>query len=142
MSNDALTHKVELRTMEEDTSILGEEAFMEYVDSNVTSIGYYLGRELSYFDIDFGVWRDEVNRKSKYKTVAKDLDFASTSFVLRFGFDLSSSTDLSLSLGSVERAPSSVELFMDGEHAAVQRNEVGDPTLKSEEAQNIELSLK
>ena len=141
LSNDALTQKVVLRTMEEDTSILGEEAFMENVDSKETSIGYYLGRELSYFDIDFGVRRDEVNRKSKFKTVAKDLDFDSTSFVLGFGFDLSSSTDLSLSLGSVERAPSSVELFMDGEHAAVQRNEVGDPTLQAEEAQNIELSF-
>ena len=141
LSNDALTQKVVLRTMEEDTSILGEEAFMENVDSKETSIGYYLGRELSYFDIDFGVRRDEVNRKSKFKTVAKDLDFDSTSFVLGFGFDLSSSTDLSLSLGSVERAPSSVELFMDGEHAAVQRNEVGDPTLKAEEAKNIELSF-
>ena len=141
LSNDALTQKVVLRTMEEDTSILGEEAFMENVDSKETSIGYYLGRELSYFDIDFGVRRDEVNRKSKFKTVAKDLDFDSTSFVLGFGFDLSSSTDLSLSLGSVERAPSSVELFMDGEHAAVQRNEVGNPSLKAEEAQNIELSF-
>ena len=35
LSNDALTQKVVLRTMEEDTSILGEEAFMESVDPDV-----------------------------------------------------------------------------------------------------------
>ena len=97
--------------------------------------------EFSAFDLDFGVRRDEVNRKSKFNSVAKDLDFNSTSFVLGFGFDLTSTTDLKLSFGSVERAPSSVELFMNGEHAAVQRNEIGDPTLKAEEARNIDLSL-
>ena len=141
LSNDALTQKVVIRSMEEDTSILGEEAFMENVESEETSFGYYLGREFSAFDLDFGVRRDEVNRKSKFNSVAKDLDFNSTSFVLGFGFDLTSTTDLSFSFGSVERAPSSVELFMNGEHAAVQRNEIGDPTLKAEEARNIDLSL-
>ena len=141
LSNDALTQKVVIRSMEEDTSILGEEAFMENVESEETSFGYYLGREFSNFDLDFGVRRDEVNRKSKFNSAAKDLDFNSTSFVLGFGFDLTSTTDLSFSFGSVERAPSSVELFMNGEHAAVQRNEIGDPTLKAEEARNIDLSL-
>ena len=141
LSNDALTQKVVIRSMEEDTSILGEEAFMENVESEETSFGYYLSREFSNFELDFGVRRDEVNRKSKFNSVAKDLDFDSTSYVLGFGFDLSSTTDLSLSIGSVERAPSSVELFMNGEHAAVQRNEIGDPTLKAEEAQNIDLGL-
>ena len=141
LSNDALTQKVVIRSMEEDTSILGEEAFMENVESEETSFGYYLSREFSNFELDFGVRRDEVNRKSKFNSVAKDLDFDSTSYVLGLGFDLSSTTDLSLSIGSVERAPSSVELFMNGEHAAVQRNEIGDPTLKAEEAQNIDLGL-
>ena len=141
LSNDALTQKVVIRSMEEDTSILGEEAFMENVESEETSFGYYLGREFSTFDLDFGIRRDEVNRKSKVGSVPYDKDFDSTSYVLGFGFDLSSTTDFSLSIGSVERAPSSVEMFMNGEHAAVQRNEKGNPDMQAEEAQNIDLGL-
>ena len=141
LSNDALTQKVVIRSMEEDTSILGEEAFMENVESEETSFGYYLGREFSNFDLDFGIRRDEVNRKSKVGSTAYDKDFDSTSYVLGFGFDLSSTTDLSLSIGSVERAPSSVEMFMNGEHATVQRNERGNPNMQAEEAQNIDLGL-
>ena len=141
LSNDALTQKVLIRSMEEDTSILGEEAFMENVESEETSFGYYLSREFSNFDIDFGIRRDEVNRKSKVGSTAYDKDFDSTRFVLGFGFDLSSTADLSLSIGSVERAPSSVEMFMNGEHAAVQRNEIGNPNMQAEEAQNIDLGL-
>ena len=141
LSNDALTQKVVIRSMEEDTSILGEEAFMENVESEETSFGYYLSREFSNFDIEFGIRRDEVNRKSKVGSTAYDKDFDSTSYVLGFGFDLSSTADLSLSIGSVERAPSSVEMFMNGEHAAVQRNEIGNPNMQAEEAQNIDLGL-
>ena len=141
LSNDALTQKVVIRSMEEDTSILGEEAFMENVESEETSFGYYLGREFSTFDLDFGIRRDEVNRNSKVGSVAYDKDFDSTSYVLGFAFDLSSTTDLSLSIGSVERAPSSVEMFMNGEHAAIQRNEKGNPNMQAEEAQNIDLGL-
>ena len=141
VSNDALTQKVVIRSMEEDTSILGEEAFMENVESEETSFGYYLGREFSTFDLDFGIRRDEVNRNSKVGSVAYDKDFDSTSYVLGFGFDLSSTIDLSLSIGSVERAPSSVEMFMNGEHAAIQRNEKGNPNMQAEEAQNIDLGL-
>lgn len=141
LSNDALTQKVIIRSMEEDTSILGEEAFMENVESDETSYGYYLNKQFSSFDLDFGIRRDEVNRKSKFNSVAYDKDFDSTSFVFGFGFDLSSTTDLSLSFGSAERAPSSVEMFMNGAHAAVQRFEVGNPNMKAEESRNIDLGL-
>ena len=141
LSNDALTQKIVIRSMEEDTSILGEEAFMENVESEETSYGYYLNKQFSSFDLDFGIRRDEVNRKSAFNSVAHDKDFDSTSFVFGFGFDLSSTTDLSLSLGSVERAPSSVEMFMNGAHAAVQRFEVGNPNMKAEESRNIDLGL-
>ena len=140
VSNDELTQKVVIRFMEEDTSILGEEAFMENVQSEEESIGYYLGAKISDFHLDFGIRRDEVNRKSKFNSVAYNRDFDSTSFVLGFCYELNAFSDLNLTLGSLERAPSSVELFMNGAHVAVQRFEVGNPNLKSEESQNIDLS--
>ena len=141
LSNDALTQKFVIRSMEEDTSILGDEAFMENVESEETSYGYYLNKQFSSFDLDLGIRRDEVSRKSKFLSVAYDKDFDSTSFIFGFGFDLSSTTGLSLSLGSVERAPSSVEMFMNGAHKAVQRFEVGNPNMKAEESHNIDLGL-
>ena len=81
-----------------------------------------------------------MNRKSKFNNTAYDIDTDSTSFVLGFCYELNSFSDLNLTLGSLERAPSSVELFMNGAHAAVQRFEVGNPNLKSEESRNIDLS--
>ena len=41
----------------------------------------------------------------------------------------------------LERAPSSVELFMNGPHLATGRYEVGNTSLESEEANNIDLTL-
>ena len=140
ISRNDLTQKIVVRSMDEDTSILGEEAFMENVQSEEESIGYYLGAYISDVHLDFGIRRDEVNRKSKFNSTAYDIDADSTSFVLGFCYELNSFSDLNLTLGSLERAPSSVELFMNGAHAAVQRFEVGNPNLKSEESRNIDLS--
>ena len=140
ISRNDLTQKIVVRSMDEDTSILGEEAFMENVQSEEESIGYYLGAKISDVHLDFGIRRDEVNRKSKFNSTAYDIDTDSTSFVLGFCYELNSFSDLNLTLGSLERAPSSVELFMNGAHAAVQRFEVGNPNLKSEESRNIDLS--
>lgn len=142
LSNNALTQKIVIRSMDEDTSILGEEAFMENVESSEISFGYYLNKQFSLLDLDFGVRRDEVNRKSKFSSTAYDKDFDSTSYILGLGFDLNDVTGLSLSVGSLERAPSSVEMFMNGAHAAVQRFEVGNPNMQSEESQNIDLGLR
>ena len=41
ISRNDLTQKIVVRSMDEDTSILGEEAFMENVQSEEESIGYY-----------------------------------------------------------------------------------------------------
>ena len=113
---------------------------MENVQSEEESIGYYLGAKISDIHLDFGIRRDEVNRKSNFNSVAYNRDFDSTSFVLGFCYELNAFSDLNLTFGSLERAPSSVELFMNGAHAAVQRFEVGNPNLKFEESQNIDLS--
>ena len=140
LSNDNFTQKVVVRSMDEDTSILGEEAFMENVQSEEVSLGYYLGKKISNIHLDLGIRRDEVNRKSKFNSTSFDRDIDSTSLVLGLCYELNAVSDLNLTVGSLERAPSSVELFMNGAHAAVQRFEVGNPELKSEESQNIDLA--
>ena len=140
LSNDNFTQKVVVKSMDEDTSILGEEAFMENVQSEEVSLGYYLGKKISNIHLDLGIRRDEVNRKSKFNSTSFDRDIDSTSLVLGLCYELNTVSDLNLTVGSLERAPSSVELFMNGAHAAVQRFEVGNPELKSEKSQNIDLA--
>ena len=141
ISNDTLTRKIVVRSMDEDTSILGGEAFMENVDSEETSFGFFINRNFDAMDLDLVIRRDEVSRKSIFNTVDVDRDFDSFSYLIGFGLDINEMTDLSLSFGTVERAPSSVELFMNGAHKAVQRFEVGDINLEAEESRNIDLDL-
>ena len=140
-SDDSLTQKFVIRSMDEDTAILGDEAFMKPVQSEERSIGYYLAKQFSSVHLDFGVRRDEVNRKSLIGSTAYDKDLDLTSYVMGLCYELNAMTDFNLSIGSVERAPSSVEMFMNGKHAAINRFEKGNPNLQSEEAQNIDLSL-
>jgi len=55
--------------------------------------------------------------------------------------DLNEHASLSLGLASVSKTPSAVELFMNGEHLASSRYEVGDITLDAERSNNIDLAL-
>jgi iron complex outermembrane receptor protein len=48
---------------------------------------------------------------------------------------------LSLSLAKTERAPTEVELFANGPHAATQAFEIGNPTLAKEAATSLELGI-
>jgi len=49
--------------------------------------------------------------------------------------------NISLGLSRLERAPSAVELFMNGPHLVTGRFEVGNTNLKSETANNIDLNI-
>jgi iron complex outermembrane receptor protein len=55
--------------------------------------------------------------------------------------DLNQHASLSLGLASVSKTPSAVELFMNGEHLASSRYEVGDVNLDTERSDNIDLAF-
>jgi iron complex outermembrane receptor protein len=55
--------------------------------------------------------------------------------------DLNEHASLSLGLASVSKTPSAVELFMNGEHLASSRYEVGDVNLDTERSDNIDLAF-
>ncbi len=65
----------------------------------------------------------------------------SVSGVITIGRNLTDSLSGSVNLGFVTRTPSAMELFMNGEHLAVARYEVGDANLKPEESNNIDFNL-
>ena len=66
--------------------------------------------------------------------------------ILAFAFqywkgDLNDFINVDLGFASVERAPSSIELFMNGAHLATGRFEVGNVNLQSETSNNIDLTV-
>jgi len=70
-----------------------------------------------------------------------DLNYKTSSLALSLTQAFDNDISLSLGLASIERAPSVVEMFINGPHLAAQRFEVGDPTLSSERGFNTEISL-
>ena len=70
-----------------------------------------------------------------------DLNFKTTSFALGLTKAFDNDVSLSLGLSSIERAPSALEMFINGPHLAAKRFEIGDPTMSSERGFNSEISL-
>ncbi len=145
-SNDSLEQKVVFNYADQESSVIGSEAFMEPTDSTETTIGYYLGTSLNEIDVDFGIRFDEINRKGSIKpatgnAVAHDLDFDGLSYSASFGTSLTDNISAALGLSALERAPSPTELFMNGKHLVIQRYEIGSVALNTEESQNIDLQF-
>lgn len=147
LAGDSFIHKLVLNFVDEDVSIIGEEAFMNPASNKEQSIGYYLSKELALLHLDFGVRYDQISRDGSVTHEEEDevdffnRDFNDTSFALNLGRELNDSLYVNLGLASVQRAPSAVELFMHGEHLATGRFEIGDPNLESETSNNIELTF-
>ena len=68
-------------------------------------------------------------------------DFDNTSVALSLDRQLNDSISITLGLALVERAPSNVELFMNGPHLATGRFEVGNVALESEKSNNVDFSI-
>ena len=120
---------------QEDVAIIGEEAFMQPVDSKMLSLGYFLSRELAVLDLDFGIRVDQVERDGSMvsgpgQIALHDISETDVSAALTMGWDLDNNLGLTLGISSVARAPSEKELFMNGAHLVAARNEFGDPTLE------------
>ena len=60
---------------------------------------------------------------------------------MSFNRDVGNSLEVNLGISSLERAPSSVALFMNGPHLATRRFEVGNANLGSERSNNIDLTF-
>ena len=146
---------------DEKMSIMGEEALMNPTDSDELSIGYYVSAGLDLFHLDFGIRHDKVSRNGSVTHREEDhhedeghadeheeaeidyfdRDISSTSYAFSLSNDLNDFTSINLGLSYLERAPSVVELFINGPHLATGRLEVGNTNLKQEEANNIDLTL-
>ena len=153
--SDQYSQKMMLNAIQEDISIIGHEAFMKPSDNREFSFGYYLSRNTGLFDWHFGLRHDRISRKGavvhheeeeeghdheeevdKFKK-----EFNTDSLALTLNRDLNDYLEMSLDLASVERAPSAIELYMNGPHLATGRYEEGDTELQIERSRNIDLTL-
>ena len=159
LSNDSLNQKVAFNFAEEDMSIIGEEAFMNPVNSEEFTVGYYLNTKLGEFDVDFGVRLDDITRNGSVaeehhdedehegeeehdeEVELYDLNFSTQSYAVQFSQDWTDNLTVSLALSNVERAPGAQELFMNGPHLVTNRFEVGDVNLGTEVSNNIDFTM-
>ena len=162
--------RVVVNHVSEEVAVLGEEAFMEPVDSTETTIGFFAGFNSGGFDVDIGARWDDIERDGTIREMHHEEEHEegedhdedehhdehgeeefelepftysdqSLSAAVTISRQLSDSLNASLNLGVVNRAPSAMELFMNGEHLAVARYELGDANLDSERSNSIDFGL-
>ena len=158
LANDSLSQKVAVNYVTEDISVTGDETFINPTQSNEFTLGYYVSKQLDLFHMDFGIRHDQITRKGSVSHKEEhddaeehddhemeledfDRDINTTSYALTLSRDITDAVEINLGLASVERAPSAVELLMNGPHLATGRFEVGNINLASEKSNNIDLSF-
>ena len=162
VSTETFTQKIALEFVSEDVAIMGAEAFMNPTSTDEVTLGYYASRELDGFVFDFGIRNDWVDRsgsvsaeeehdedeheEEEHHDEEADQQFFNTeesvtSYSLQISRQFNETVSATINLASVERAPSAVELFMNGPHLATGRYEVGNPRLDTEKANSAELLL-
>ncbi len=171
LSSGERIRKVVLNYAEEEISIIGEEAFMAPVESTETTLGFFSSDDLGFASLDLGFRFDHVERDGfiadmhreeehdvyhegeygeghedehhdeevTYEPATFSDEVFSAAVTLRR--DLNQHASVSLGLASVSKTPSAVELFMNGEHLASSRYEVGDISLETERSDNIDLAF-
>ena len=135
-SNNAI-EKLSLNIAQEEFAINGHEAFLEATQSDEITLGYFTSNELDLAHIDFGLRYDRIERESASGSFKADLGSISATASRELYKDLG----VSLGISSVLKAPSTMELFVDGAHLVTQRYEVGDASLEPEKATNIDLAF-
>lgn len=148
-----LTRKIVFNTAEQDSSIIGEEAFMRPVSTEETTFGYFFSRDFGNYRYDLGVRADEISRSGSVahhdddhadeegEIENYDQDVSTLSVAFNFDQDFSENLSVNLGLSSFERAPDVVELFMNGPHLATGRFEVGNPNLDTETSNNVDVTF-
>ncbi len=152
---------------EEEMAIIGEEAFMAPVDSTETTVGLFTSDDLGFATLDLGLRFDRIERDGFIAEMhheehedeeheddhhddhhGEEMVFEPQSYkedafsiAAMLTRDLNDYANVSLGLSSVSKTPSAIELFMNGEHLATNRYEVGDVTLDTERADGIDLTF-
>ena len=154
VGSDGVTRKFVVNVADQDSSIIGEEAFMQPVSTKETTMGYFSARDFGTYRLDYGIRYDDISRSGSVSHHDEDhaedeegeleyynQDLSTLSYSINFDQDFSQNLSVNLGLSSFERAPDVVELFMNGPHLATGRFEMGNPNLDTETSNNVDLTF-
>ena len=146
LSKSGISQKISFNFVDEDTSVFGEEAFMNPANNRELTLGYFMSKDFESYNIDFGARLDDVVRTGSVShedgnADKYEIDNRTSSYAFNIGKDLNNNLNVNLGFASVERLPSVIELFMNGPHLATGRFEVGNPNLNSETSNNIDITF-
>tara|TARA_B100000900_G_scaffold393466_1_gene389963 strand:+ start:704 stop:3010 length:2307 start_codon:yes stop_codon:yes gene_type:complete len=65
-SSSDLEQKISINLSKEDTSVIGQEAFMSPAQSDEYTLGYFISKEFQNQHLDFGVRYDSINRRGSF----------------------------------------------------------------------------
>ncbi|MGI9295139.1 MAG: TonB-dependent receptor, partial [Pseudomonadales bacterium] len=133
-----ITGSAGIQASSTEFSALGEEAFVQPVDTE--SLGaFYVGQTAwGYLAVEGGLRLEHVEHDP---AIADSESFNLFSGSLGFIQPLSDSWQLTGQLDYSSRAPIAIELFADGAHLATQSYEIGDPDLEEERASNVSIGM-
>jgi iron complex outermembrane receptor protein len=127
-----------LQYTDKDFSAVGEEAFIEPVETSLIAAFWVGERSFSGFDLETGLRIESVEHKTDN---FRDRDFTLFSTSLGVVIPMGDGWDLGLQGDYSQRAPIPEELYSNGAHLATRAFEVGDPNLDKEQAWNASATL-
>ena len=119
-------------------SALGEEAFVQPVDTDSIGIFYVGQRNFGGLSVEGGLRFEDVEHDP---TTARKQSFDIAAASVGFIYPLSDEWTLTGQFDHSDRAPIAEELYSNGPHLATQSFELGDESLDEEVATNISLGL-
>lgn len=121
-----------------DLEAIGDEAFVP--PSETQEFGIYLVErgDFAPFAVEFGARFDNVDLSANER---ESRDYSLVSLALTGAYEVREGLKLRVGLDRAQRAPGAEELYSDGPHEATGAFEIGDPDLKRETANQIELGV-
>ena len=118
VGSDDVTRKFVVNVADQDSSIIGEEAFMQPVSTKETTMGYFSARDFGTYRLDYGIRYDDISRSGSVSHHDEDhaedeegeleyynQDLSTLSYAINFDQDFSQNLSVNLGLSSFERAP-------------------------------------
>ena len=127
-----------LQYSDREFSALGEEAFVQPVDTESLGMFYVGETQWANVGVEGGLRVDSVEHDP---TSGRSRNFDLVSGSLGLILPLSDTLELTGQLDSSSRAPIAIELYSEGAHLATQSYEIGDAHLDEEAAFNISAGL-
>ena len=121
-------------------SAIGEEAFVQPVDTQTTGVFYVGQRRFDSTGFEFGLRYEHVEHDPTNPLPSRSFDLGAASLGLTQ--PLTDFWTISGQLDYSSRAPVAEELYSDGPHLVTGSYEIGDPNLSEERAANISATLK